>query len=128
MYPRGILLPMEDLISRLDVMLKMAGPQPRVMLDTRRLIQSGILSGFEPDDVVRAVAAADVMLLVGNHTGLFSVQLQPPSAGTLNDPGPATPALPAPPNGKPPAIAAPQGKAAPAITANGKKPAAIGAP
>jgi hypothetical protein len=57
-------------------------------------------SGYEPDSVVLAVTTNDLSLL--QHTGLFSVQLQPPGKG---DPatavlapvggGKATPALPA---------------------------------
>jgi phage portal protein BeeE len=37
-----------------------------------------IQAGFEPDASVDAVLTNDVSLLKGNHTGLFSVQLQPP--------------------------------------------------
>ena len=39
-------------------------------------IESGIRAGFKPDSVVAASAAGDLSLL--EHTGLFSVQLQPP--------------------------------------------------
>lgn len=59
-------------------------------------------SGYEPDSVMQAVTSGDFTLLT--HTGLFSVQLQPPGTG---DPatavlvpvggGKATPALPAAP-------------------------------
>ena len=42
-------------------------------------------AGYTPDSVVRAVQAEDWSLL--EHTGLFSVQLQPPGTGQL---GPAT--------------------------------------
>lgn len=37
-----------------------------------------IAAGFEPDPVVDSVSARDVAILRGHHTGLFSVQLQPP--------------------------------------------------
>jgi len=57
-------------------------------------------AGHEPKSVVAAVEANDFTLLT--HTGLYSVQLQPP--GTVAKP-PETPALPAAP--KPKAIAAP---------------------
>ena len=39
-------------------------------------------SGFDPDSAVAAVAAGDLSLLRGTHSGLFSVQLQTP--GTQN--------------------------------------------
>lgn len=41
-------------------------------------IKQLIDAGFQPDDVVAAVKAGDLSLLAGKHTGLFSVQLQPP--------------------------------------------------
>lgn len=50
-------------------------------------------SGFEPDKVVEAVEADDLQQLKGTHSGLFSVQLQPPGSVT-----------PAPATGTPPAI------------------------
>jgi phage portal protein BeeE len=53
-------------------------------------------AGWEPDAVIAAIQAEDLGLLTGNHSGLFSVQLQPPP--DPNAPPPA--ALPAPP--KPP--------------------------
>lgn len=37
-------------------------------------------AGFSPDDAVKAVTAGDLLSLVGKHSGLYSVQLQP--AGT----------------------------------------------
>jgi phage portal protein BeeE len=43
-------------------------------------IEAGIRSGFKADDVVKAVEANDMGLLVGKHTGLFSVQLQAPGS------------------------------------------------
>jgi phage portal protein BeeE len=48
-----------------------------------------IKSGFEPDAAVQALLAEDISALVGHHTGLVSVQMQPPL--------PAQPALPAAP-------------------------------
>lgn len=43
--------------------------------------QNLINSGFEPDAVIAAIAADDITLLKNNHTGLTSVQLQPPNSG-----------------------------------------------
>jgi len=48
-------------------------------------VQAGITSGFKADDVVKAVEAGDIGLLIGKHTGLFSVQLQAP--GSTKMPG-----------------------------------------
>jgi len=41
-------------------------------------IRTLVDAGYEPDAVVAAVQAEDYGLLKGRHTGLFSVQLQPP--------------------------------------------------
>lgn len=41
-------------------------------------IRQGTDAGFDPDAVVDAVASLDVTRLRGRHSGLFSVQLQPP--------------------------------------------------
>jgi hypothetical protein len=43
-------------------------------------IRTLVDAGYEPDAVVAAVQAEDYTLLKGRHTGLFSVQLQPPGA------------------------------------------------
>lgn len=50
-------------------------------------IESGVRAGFTPDSVVAAINAEDLTKLV--HTGLYSVQLQPPGAEA---PAPAAPA------------------------------------
>lgn len=50
-------------------------------------------AGFKPDAVIQAVNARDLNILNGEHSGLFSVQLQPP--GLVAKPIPAAPALPA---------------------------------
>jgi phage portal protein BeeE len=39
-------------------------------------------AGFDPDSILAAVANNDWSMLVGKHSGLFSVQLQEPGAGT----------------------------------------------
>jgi hypothetical protein len=43
-------------------------------------VESGIRAGYTPDSITAAVDAEDVTLL--EHTGLFSVQLQPPGIET----------------------------------------------
>lgn len=45
-------------------------------------INSAIMAGFDPETVVAAVIAQDWTLL--KHSGLFSVQLQPPGAGMFD--------------------------------------------
>ncbi len=39
-------------------------------------------AGYDPDAVVRAVTSGDLAGLVGQHSGLYSVQLQPAGAGS----------------------------------------------
>lgn len=57
-------------------------------------IRTLIDSGWEPDSIISAVRAEDWTRLT--HSGLYSVQLQPPTTATVNvTPAPA-PALPAP--------------------------------
>jgi hypothetical protein len=51
-------------------------------------IEALVRAGFKPDSVVDAVTSGDLARLMGQHTNLFSVQLQAPGSGT--------PALPAP--------------------------------
>lgn len=58
-----------------------------IMAAEMSAVETGLRAGFEPDDVVRAVMANDLSLLIGKHTGLFSVQLQPPTSGTMNTAG-----------------------------------------
>lgn len=52
-------------------------------------IKQLIEAGYEPDAAVTAITGGDLSLLSGAHTGLVSVQLQPPGA-------PSTPSAPAP--------------------------------
>lgn len=54
-------------------------------------VKALIEAGYEPDAVIQAVAADDLTVLFGQHTGMLSVQLQPP--GTT---APADPPMPAP--------------------------------
>ncbi len=68
----------EDMKEAADV--RMANSQTIMFL---------INSGFEPDAAVNAVTSDDFSTLTGNHTGLTSVQLQPPAS---NDTIPNSPA------------------------------------
>jgi phage portal protein BeeE len=56
-------------------------------------INTLITAGYKPDAVVEAVEAEDLSRLKGQHTALFSVQLQPPNSTTTpsSNGKPATP-------------------------------------
>ena len=69
--------------------------QAEIMSRRMLTIESGVRAGYKPESVVAAVDADDLTLL--EHTGLFSVQLQPPGTGV-----PAPDEQPALPPGKPP--------------------------
>jgi hypothetical protein len=51
-------------------------------------------AGYEPDAAVEYLDTDDMSVLIGKHSGLFSVQLQPPGT-TQPDPTPTDPVLPA---------------------------------
>ena len=79
-------------------------------------ISSLVSAGYKPDAAIQAVMADDLSLLKGQHTGLYSVQLQPPGlpgepggpALDSTQPAPSAPKPPAPNgNGKAPALPAP---------------------
>ena len=53
-------------------------------------IRSLLDAGFDPDAVVKAVTAGDLRTLVGQHSGLFSVQLQAAGADGSETEGGAT--------------------------------------
>jgi len=48
-------------------------------------IRQLIDAGFEPDDIVAAVQSTDLGKLAGKHTGMSSVQLQPPATSDSTD-------------------------------------------
>ena len=56
-------------------------------------IRTLVDAGFDPDVVVQAIVAGDLNRLKGNHSGLYSVQLQPPGTQTP-EPQNALPASP----------------------------------
>jgi phage portal protein BeeE len=60
-------------------------------------IRSLIDAGFDPEAAVQAVRTGDFTALDGKHTGLFSVQLQPPLSGEIQPDGKAGGADPATP-------------------------------
>lgn len=63
-----------------------------------------VQGGWDPDAAVQAILTGDLDRLTGSHTGLYSVQLQPPGNGEM--PGaPPSEGLPVPSsNGKQPAL------------------------
>lgn len=91
-------------------------------------VQILLNAGWKPDPALRAIITGDMMVLEGQHSGLYSVQLLPPSDGTMNTPPPipAIAEVGSPPqlNGKPPAAGLPAGRTPPPT---GKPTAAIGA-
>lgn len=59
------------------------------------IIRSLIEAGYDPDAVVRMVSAENLSLLIGQHSGLTSVQLQPPvAAGGSGEGGQSPQAVP----------------------------------
>lgn len=64
--------------------------------------RTGVEGGFDPDSVVDAVMSNDISKLRGSHTGLVSVQLQPP--GTTQGDNSTTPDLPASTDGDNPDV------------------------
>ena len=68
-------------------------------------------AGYEPDSVVQALEANDMSQLVGSHTGLYSVQLQPPGSNQTQ------------PQQPPQAGNQPQGALPPGGNGNGNNPA-----
>jgi phage portal protein BeeE len=61
-------------------------------------MKSAIDSGFEPNAIIKWLASNDLSELIDQHTGLTSVQLQPPATGgtfQMNGKGTAMPAIPA---------------------------------
>jgi hypothetical protein len=69
-----------------------------------KTVQTFINAGFEPDAAIDAVLAGDIARLKGKHTGLTSVQLQPPGT-TKAEPAPTMPPAMVPP-ASPPALPA----------------------
>lgn len=65
-------------------------------------IRSGCDAGFDPDSVVDAVSTLDITRLKGQHSGLFSVQLQPPLDVMSTEEPPSEPST----NGDRPALPA----------------------
>lgn len=63
----GIAFLREDQTDRAEIM--------RIDMNS---VDAGIKAGFEPDACVDAVYTNDIRKLVGKHTGLVSVQMQPP--------------------------------------------------
>lgn len=66
-----------------------AGDEAKTFLAQMQAVEVGIRSGFKPDAIVRAAKQADVGLLVGEHTGLVSVQLQEPGSNPNGNANPA---------------------------------------
>jgi hypothetical protein len=62
-------------------------------------MKSLIDGGFKPDAAIAYVQTGDMNQLIGQHSGLYSVQLQPPNSGQApNGSGPGTPPVDASPS------------------------------
>jgi phage portal protein BeeE len=55
-----------------------AQDRANIMQTSMSAINSGIMSGFEPDACVEAIRDDDISKLIGKHTGLVSVQMMSP--------------------------------------------------
>lgn len=66
--------------------------QAEIRAKDAQTMRTLIDAGYEPDAVVDAVTAGDLARLLGRHTGLYSVQLQPPGRQNADQ----TPGQPAP--------------------------------
>lgn len=60
-----------------------AKDQAEILSRQMLTIESGVRAGYTPESVRDAVVSGDLDRLI--HTGLFSVQLQPPGTGTTGD-------------------------------------------
>lgn len=67
-----------------------AADQASIVKENMLTVESGVRAGYKPESVVAAVAAGDLTLM--EHTGLYSVQLQPPMPGQTASDAPAPPA------------------------------------
>ena len=87
--------------ARIPFMREDAKDLAAVQAQEASTIAALIRDGYEPDAVIKAVRNNDWGVLIGKHSGLTSVQLQPPSSGAEPMPGfqPAAPAGPAAANG-----------------------------
>jgi len=56
--------------------------QAEILARNAQTIRALVDAGYDPDAVINAVLSGDVGRLVGQHTGLYSVQLQKPGSGT----------------------------------------------
>jgi phage portal protein BeeE len=67
--------------------------QAEIVAREAQTIRQLVDAGFDADAVVDAVHAHDIQRLVGKHSGLFSVQLQPPQPnGPIAEDAPKSPA------------------------------------
>jgi len=69
--------------------------QATILSENAKSVMTLVQAGWEPDAAIDAVVTGDLTRLIDRHTGLYSVQLQPPGAGQLTGGG-ADPQLPRP--------------------------------
>lgn len=73
--------------------------QTEILREQAATVKSLVDAGYEPDAAIDAVEANDLTRLTGKHTGMFSVQLQPPGTRAPVAPKGAQLALDLPPEG-----------------------------
>jgi hypothetical protein len=86
-----------------------AGDQAEIQAKQAQALRALLDAGYEPDAAVAYLDTNDLSVLIGKHSGLFSVQLQPPGTTqpdpTTTDPAPVPPALNGRTNGHQAALA-----------------------
>lgn len=78
------------------------GDQATILAENAASILKLVQAGWEPDAAIEAVVTGDLNRLTGRHSGLYSVQLQPPGNGEF--PGADKSTMPTSTNGKQPAL------------------------
>jgi phage portal protein BeeE len=98
-----------------------ASDEAAILATNAQSLKALVDAGYDPDAAVMAVDTGDISSLVSKHSGLYSVQLQPPGS---NDPAVAAPADPADPAQERPLALLDQVNAATALIRAGFEPAA----
>lgn len=57
--------------------------QANILAENAKSVMVLVQAGWEPDAAIEAVVTGDLKRLANRHTGLYSVQLQPPSSGEM---------------------------------------------
>jgi hypothetical protein len=63
-------------VSDIPFLREDASAEVTLLAESMTGCRTGVEGGWEPDKVVQAFVERDLSILIGNHTGLLSVQLQ----------------------------------------------------